>query len=411
MTKKRKTLKKIKIAEIRRLVEEKKKKRKELMEKAKKGDEKAKKELWKVYRLIILTPQEYYRRKREEEIQEQIRKRGFPFELIKTLSFKVREKLALYDWKEVKNDFSNLESKCFSGIWKLKMVEKYSKKVVEKIIDYFLEEEKNLIEKIIRLIVEIHPWKRSEEEKEFWKRRERKFWKKKFENEKLKKDELKAMYKRMFWNANSYRGFSQITLEILRMEEKDLRKLIYKNYFTSMIVKGKFKKKKAKFPKIEAKKAKIVKKRYTELYIGKKKGKEVVALLKKDIDSLKVIIEPFLYLPFYGWIFKIGAEYLYVVVYKRWYRVKQITLRKVIKNYKKKRFPIIHFGFLREKRILKTRYLYLTRIGEKKLKILVPSEIRGMEAEVIIKPRYRRKGYRIIVAPVSDQKKSFSVNI
>ena len=388
----------------------------ELIKRAKGGDKTAKDILKKEYHLEILSPEEYYQRREEEKIWKEAKKGNFPFDFLRGLSKEVRKKIVInLKWEDIEKEFEKLNTPEFVllGFEKLNLIEKYTREGVDKIIEYILSRDDLdlLVEKIVRVIVVINPWgrkwlKKIKEEKKYWKNR----------ISSLTRPELISLYKKLFWNVNLYRIFPQLTIKRLKMEWFELRKVICRRYFAQKVIQGKFIKRKTKFPKIEVE----VKRRWVKkagklfpekrFYVGKKGRKAVEGLIPgiPTASNFKVTVMPYLYFPYYGWIFRIENEgYFYIVGNKngRMYRLTKLSIPKIIKDYKERGFPPLPVQFVEMSKIVVGRRIFIAKICGKKFQIPVSSEMRGKEVKVKLKPTKKKK-YKIII---SSENLSFSV--
>jgi len=272
---------------------EEKKGREALFKKARAGDKKARKILEKAYRFKFIDPKEYFQEKEAE-------KKGFPIHFFRNLPSHLKGKFLRFEWKEIKEDFENLEENASPSLRKMEIFLKYGRDGVNILMDYFLEEK--MEERILKMLKKV---------RKIDERIEKKL--KKFLSE-LSLEEQRAIFKKVFFNLSffSRESLSLLKKEILEMKEEELRNLIWQKYFSRLIIKGKFRKRKAKFPRIRVQVKETPDCYFYRAFLGQANREKVEILLSKGNSSKKalteILIQPFKFLPTYGWIFKTEKE-------------------------------------------------------------------------------------------------------
>ena len=359
---------------MRNVIKKEEEEKKILLERARKGDEKAIKILKEKYHLRLVPPEEYFQEKKAES-------RGFPIHFFRNLPLDLRKRLLRFEWREIKKDFENLEEKVFPGIKKMEFLAKYGRDGVGILMDYFLEEK--IEEKILEMLKKVRKMKKRTKEKI-----------RKFLSD-LSLENQKLCFKKIFFNLSllSEEKLPFLKKEILEMEEEELKNLIWQRQFGFLMIKGKFKKKKAKFPeiKVQLKAQKSPSYLYYRAFLGEfdyRKAEIFLGKLSfKKVEPVKeIVIKPYKFLFPYGWVFQIKGEEKYFCVrcHGIMVRLMEFNHRRILNDYLEGKTLPKKVDFLREMKV-RFRKIPLFGCGRTKKKRVImhfPSSYNGEKVKI-----------------------------
>jgi len=337
-------------------------------------------------------------------------RKGFPMYFFRSLPSDLKKRFLKFEWKEIEKDFENLEEKAFPGIKKMEFLAKYSRDGVEALIDHFLlglGEEIN--EKILKMLKMVRGEIEREEEM-------RKFLSNLFV------EDRKLLFKKIFFNLSLFSREHLVSLEkeILEMEEGELRNLISLREFVVSMMRIKFKKKKAKFPKIKVqlKAPRSIFPLYYRVFLGKSTFPERKIMLEKlsfeDLSSFEeVVIKPYKFLSPYSWIFEMegkrkdSSSKRYLCVRFRWKESLRLVLTKfnykrILTDYFEKELVPRKVDFLKEMKIRSGKIFFIrSRKPGRGVIMNFPSSYEGEKVKI----KFKIKNGKLWISAFKGEKK------
>ncbi|MCD6412396.1 hypothetical protein J7K91_01820 [bacterium] len=331
--------------------------------------------------------------------EKEAKKKGFPMHFFKSLPPEVRERVLKFKWKEIEEDFKNLEEKAFAGIRKMELLAKYGRNGMEILMDHFLLGLKEKIdEKILKMLKKVRKINIREEKK----------IKKILSN--LSLEEQKLLFKKVFFNLSffSRENLPSFKKEILEMEEEKIKNLVWQRKFGFLMIKGKFKKKRAKFPKIKTQ-LKLIKSTcpFYRVFLGEVDYQKAEIFLgklsfKEEKPEREIVIKPYKFVFPYGWIFEMEGKKKYFCVrfHGIMVRLMEFNHKRILSDYLKGKVVPKKVDFLKEMEI-HFRRIFFIGFGKRRIEMYFPPSYDGEKVKV----KFKMKDGKLYISAFKGEKK------